>query len=338
MADDLPTSGLMPLGTSVPAELGELLERAAELARESIGPATRRAYASTWSTWSKWCAESEGAAQVARGLGLPGADPRAGRPELVAAWLTELEGLGRKVSTLRRHLYALAVLHRAAGLPDPSKSEFVQRVVKGAAKRHGVAQDQAPPVLLEELVAMVEVCPDSRAGRRDRALVLLGWHMGARRAELAALELGDLVEKHGHLVVQIRRSKTDQEGEGRVAIIFPSSRPKLDALEAVRVWLAELDAEEGPLFRPVYHSDRIARNRGLAPRAVGEIIKRTALRAGLDDVRGHSLRAGFITQSYIRGIPEHVIQSQTGQTSANTVRRYKRGSEYATRAPLRRLT
>ena len=94
--------------------------------------------------------------------------------------------------------------------------------------------------------------------------------------------------------VIIRRSKTDQEGQGQ-EVAVPAGG-KLRAVDAVRVWLAAAEITYGPIFRPVAKGGRVL-PQPLRPESVASIVKTYAKRAGLQpaDYAGHSLRAGFLT-------------------------------------------
>jgi len=62
---------------------------------------------------------------------------------------------------------------------------------------------------------------------------------------------------------------------------------------------------------------------------VGTVVKRAAMAVGLDasKLAGHSLRAGYATESAQAGKPLFVIQQQTGHKSVAMVNRYVRAVE-----------
>ena len=143
---------------------------------------------------------------------------------------------------------------------------------------------------------MLALCPATLAGHRDRALLALGFAGAFRRSELVALEVADLTEVPDGLRVRIRRSKTDQEGEG-AEIAIPRGY-RLRPVEAVQAWLAAAEISAGPVFRPVLKGGRV-QGVPLTPHSAAQIVKTYAGRAGLDPVQfaGHSLRSGFLTSA-----------------------------------------
>jgi len=127
-------------------------------------------------------------------------------------------------------------------------------------------------------------------------------------------------------VVLLRRSKTDQEGEGRKIGIPFGSTPQTCPVRSLRAWLEASGVMSGPLFQYVDRWGHVRPNRRLAPNAVGYIVKKHAELAGLDPASyaGHSLRAGLATQAALNGVPERAIQNQTGHKSLTMLRRYIR--------------
>jgi integrase len=133
---------------------------------------------------------------------------------------------------------------------------------------------------------------------RDRAILLLGFAGAFRRSELVALDVADFEETEDGFRVTIRKSKTDQEGQGQTIGIMRGSAAC--PVRAVKAWLEAAGITEGAIFRPV--PGEVAAER-LRPRAVDNIVKRYAKRLGLPitDFSAHSLRSGFLTISARRG-------------------------------------
>lgn len=173
---------------------------------------------------------------------------------------------------------------------------------------------------------MVAHCPDTTAGKRDRALLLLGFAGAFRRSELAALTVADLVDVAGGLRVLIRRSKTDQEGVGQ-EIAIPHGG-KLRVVDAVKSWLAAAEIAEGPLFRPVNKAGAVS-EAPLSTHSVAHVIKRYAEAAGLDPVAysGHSLRAGFLTSAAEAGAGLFKMMEVSRHRSMDTLRGYVRSAD-----------
>jgi site-specific recombinase XerD len=294
-------------------------ERALDPAAERVGAYlaqakaanTLRAYAADWRHFVGWC-RGRGAAS------LP-ADPGT-----VSLYLAELAGTAR-VSTLTRRVSAISQAHQLAGAASPTGHPLVRTVMAGVRRAKGTAQQGKKPVLAEDLRRMVACLPDSLQGVRDRALLLVGFAGAFRRSELVSLDIADLEWNRDGLVVSIRRSKTDQEGQGRRVGIPYGSRPETCPVRAGKNWLELLDQDSGPLFRAIDRHAHIS-GRRLSDKSVALIVKRAAGAAGLSsvDLAGHSLRSGLATAAAAAGVSERAIMAQTGHRSLATLRKYIR--------------
>jgi integrase len=243
----------------------------------------------------------------------------------VACYLTDLALQGRKVSTLTQHLAAISFEHQGTGYATPSRSPVVRHVITGIRRSIGVAPHQVDALYTEDIQRMVATLPNTLIGKRDRALLLLGFAGAFRRSELVALNIDDLQFRAEGLCVRLSRSKTDQEGLGRLIGIPYGQYAETCPVLAVRIWLDDAHITEGAVFRGMSRHDRIASER-LSKRAVADVVKRTAKAAGLNptQVSGHSLRAGHCTTAARAGVSEHVIMQQTGHKSLATLHRYIR--------------
>jgi site-specific recombinase XerD len=304
---DHPTSALVG-----GAELESLTEAARGYLRDSRARATQRAYRSDWACFTRWC-ETRGVAS------LPAS------PETVALYLSDLAGV-KAVATIARRATSIAVAHRTARLESPTRSEEVRLVLAGIRRTFGVAARKKAPARVPELRRLVATLdPAHPGGVRDRALLSLGFAMAARRSELVALDVADVEETADGLMVNIARSKTDQEGEGvRVGVPFGSD-PAVCPVRSLRAWLTLAEITEGPIFRPVNRHGRIGPGR-LSGRAVAEVVKRCAAAAGLDPSRyaGHSLRSGMITSAIEGGASEHRTMQHSRHRSLAVFRGYVR--------------
>ena len=164
---------------------------------------------------------------------------------------------------------------------------------------------------------------DSLAALRDRALIAFGMALAARRSELVALDVADLLWEPQGARVTIRRSKTDQEAFGDVVAV-PEGR-RLTPLTHLRAWLAAAAISEGPIFRPLWKGNRV-RDARLSDHAVARIVQARAAAAGLDPARyaGHSLRAGFITSAARAGADVWKIQQVSRHKSLQVLSGYVR--------------
>jgi integrase len=298
----------------------------AALIREAVPENTVLAYRSRWRSFEDWCRD---AGRVA----LPAT------AQTVAAYLAHLAvDRALKATTADAHLTAIRAVHRGAGAPLPDG--LAARKIVVAAQRREAARDgrygprKAVPVMAADLPAIVAACdPETAAGLRDRAVILLGFALLARRAELAALSLSDLEHVPGAgLAVTIRASKTDQAARGVVRRVHYASAEAVCPVRAVLAWTGYLAARgitAGPLFtridrwgnlgagaggryagaargrEPLAGRESLAGRDGrLRPQAIGDIVAAACGAAGLARPEasrgrrrysGHSLRRGGAT-------------------------------------------
>jgi site-specific recombinase XerD len=301
-------SGMDPAAALVP--LARLSDQTRAFLAAAKAESTRRAYRSDWTHFDTWCHNHA-------------LDPLPARPETIALYLTDLART-HKPATLRRRLTVIHRAHQTAGMPPPD-DPLIAETWKGIRRTLGTAQKGKRPLLTEDVRAIVRALPDTLQGTRDRALLLLGFAGGFRRSELAALTVEDIVREKDGLVVKLRRSKTDQEGQGRKVAIPFGSHPETCPVAAQRDWLQAAAIGSGPVFREIDRYGR-AQAKALHRDSIGLIVKRAAARIGLDasQYAGHSLRAGLATQAFMNGATEVAIMQQTGHRSLATLRKYIR--------------
>jgi site-specific recombinase XerD len=297
------------------SRLRTLTLAAEEFVQASKAGNTVRGYRSDWSDFTDWCSAQRLPALPAE-------------PMTVALYLADLAGSGAAASTIQRRVSSISQAHQAAGHRTSPTSDFlVRQVMRGIRRTLGVApRNQKAPISAAELRRLVTTCPaETLAGRRDRALLLVGDLGAFRRSELVALDAEDVAETDAGLRILLRRSKTDQEAGGLEKGIPRKADPQVCPVRALRVWREAAGIHEGPLWRAVNRHDRVQPGR-LSDRAVALIVKRACQRAGLDPDRyaGHSLRSGFATAAAEAGAPERAIMRQGGWTSEAMVRRYIR--------------
>jgi len=225
--------------------------------------------------------------------------------------------------TITRRVVGISRAHASQDLPDPAKSDLVRVVLRGVRKAHGRPQRQAAPLLKQDLLSLLPLMRGIK-GIRDRALILLGFAAALRRSEIVALDRSDIEFVAEGMVILLRRSKTDQEGQGR-RIAVPYGRTSACPVKAVQHWLAAASMESGPLFRFVTKAGSIGDGR-LTSQSVNLVVKCYVRAVGLDSAcySGHSLRSGLATSAAQAGVPIHRIMMQTGHRSAETLARYVR--------------
>jgi integrase len=231
---------------------------------------------------------TEAALRARAAEGLPGGKARTGPHSL---------------ATIQRRLASLSKAHQlagAAGVANPCQRPEVRELLAHARRRQvraGSVPRRKRAATREVLDALVATCDGTLAGLRDQALLLFAFGSGGRRrSEVAAARVEDLVPIEGGYLFRLRRSKTDQAGEGReLPVVGRAGR-------AVADWLAAAGLTEGPLFRPLSWHRR--RDAGLSDRSVAEVVKARAALAGYDprEFGGHSLRSGFVTTAGRRGV------------------------------------
>ncbi len=287
------------------------LDQAREFIRASKAENTLRGYHSDWRDFCAWC---EG----------HGVCPLPASPEVAASYIAECAGR-LKVGSIQRRLNAIAEAHKAAGLDSSTSAGMVKNTMKGIRRTLGTATVQKSAALTDDIKAMLDATDAGLIGVRDRALILLGFAGAFRRSELVALDIEDCAFGKDGLTVRLRRSKTDQNGEGRKIGIPYGSNPDTCPVRMVQAWIEATAISAGPLFRSISRHGQ-ARPGRLSGIDVARVVKKLAERAGLDAVKyaGHSLRAGHATSAAMAGASERSIMSQTGHRSVQMVRRYIR--------------
>jgi site-specific recombinase XerD len=290
-----------------------LSDAARDFADAAAADNTKRAYTADWADFTSWCEKH-------------GKPPLPASQADLADYIADLASPPRslKASTINRRCSAIARAHRVAGFPSPLQG-IARETMAGIRRRLGTAPDQVAPLGIKELRAMIDVLPDSTKGKRDRALLLIGFAGALRRSELVGLNVNDAARTDDGLLLTLRRSKTDQEGEGRTVGIPFGSNLKTCPVRAVQGWLEASQVDDGPIFRSVDQHGNIGPGR-LSDRSVARIIQTVAKMAGLDPTQfaGHSLRAGLATAAAAAGVSEHDIARTTGHRSVAVLRRYVR--------------
>ncbi len=246
-------------------------------------------------------------------------------PEMVATYIAR-HADKHSPTTLSRRLVAIRWAHEVKGLLSPTHSQFVKATIQGIRRKKGRPPKQATPLLKADVLRLVKGLQGMR-GKRDKAMLLIGFAAAFRRSELVSLDVSDLEFVAEGLVIRLRRSKTDQEGKGReIAIPFVGRRHC--PCRALQAWLRDSGIGEGAIFRRIDKAEQVLPAR-LSAQAVGVVIKHRAEEAGLDPTlySGHSLRAGFATSAAKAGVSAASIRAQTGHKSDAMLQRYIRYSE-----------
>ncbi len=290
------------------------LDKLRELAEDSFRAIRARAtvhhYLIDWQQFCAWCQEQ-------------GVRAFPASPDTVILFATDLTKNGeRKVSTIQRKFSAISKLHLHLGVPSPTHAPIARQFLSGLRRELGVAVTRKKPVMVDDLKLIIQSLPNTLIGTRNRCILLLGFAGAFRRSELVALNTNDFETTKEGLVVAIRRSQTDQIGEGRV-IGIPYGTGNTCPVHAVQDWLDASKIQSGAVFRQVNRHGQILPGR-LSGEAVALVVKQYVEQLGFDPGRfaGHSLRAGLAVSAAAHGKSERSIMKQTGHKISESVRRY----------------
>lgn len=297
--------------TSTPMAKGGVSELVREYTRKAQSASTQRAYSQDFDHFR------------ANGGRIPST------PEAVAEYLAKFGGR-LAIATLEHRLIAIHRAHVDRSLDSPVKDKLVKRTMQGIRRTFGVAQRRARALVKDDLLELLLVIAKQKRlkAARDKALILIGFAGAFRRSELVALCVEDITPHAHGLELLIRRSKTDQEGEGRTVFVPLARAEERCPVKALQSWLEAAGIGEGALFRPINRHDQVVSNAALSPQSVALVLKSAVVTAkGVDAARsvsGHSLRSGFVTEAATVGMQTSAIMGQTGHRSLEMVFRYVR--------------
>ena len=275
---------------------------------------TVRAYKSDFNDFGIFCAQN-------------GFKSLPSEPKIVSLYLTHLSTKNAKMSTLKRRLVSIGVIHKINGHYLDTKHPSIIENIMGIKRRKGSFQRAKKPLLINSLKNIINVIDRQNKEEikklRDRSIILIGFSGGFRRNEIVSLDYDDLDFVKEGLKINIKRSKTDQFGEG-----FTKALPYFDSSQycpvvSLKNWLEVSRITSGPLFRRFVKGSKLSENR-LTDQTVALLIKEYLNLTGIDskNYSGHSLRSGFATSAADSGVEERSIMAMTGHKSTEMVRRY----------------
>ena len=232
------------------------------------------------------------------------------QPKIIALYITHLSK-SSKFSTLKRRIASISVLHKLKGHYLDTKHPIIMENLHGIKRTIGSRQKAKKPILISDLKLIIKAI--DKENIRDKALILIGFSGGFRRSELVNIYYDDIEFVPEGVKILIKRSKTDQSGEGSIKAIpyFDNQEfcPVVALKNFINVKLSNLN--EGKVF-------------DISDKSVALIIKKYAEKAGLDSSKyaGHSLRSGFATTAAEFGAEERNIMAMTGHKTTQMVRRY----------------
>ena len=248
-------------------------------------------------------------------------------PKIVSLYLTHLSTKDAKMSTLKRRLVSIGVIHKLKGHYLDTKHPSIIENIMGIKRRKGSIQKAKKPILIRSLKLIIDAIDQQNKQEikkfRDRSIILIGFSGGFRRNEIVSLDYDDLDFVPEGLKINIKRSKTDQFGEG-----FTKALPYFDSSQycpvvSLKNLLDLSKIKTGPVFRRFIKGSKLSENR-LTDQTVALLIKKYINLAGIDNKNysGHSLRSGFATSAAESGAEERSIMAMTGHKSTEMVRRY----------------
>jgi len=248
-------------------------------------------------------------------------------PKIVSLYLTYLSTKEVKMSTLKRRLASIGVIHKLKGYYLDTKHPSIIENIMGIKRRKGSKQKGKKPLLINNLKQIINVIDEKKIDEikklRDRSIILIGFSGGFRRNEIVSLDYDDLDFVNEGLKITLKRSKTDQFGEGLVKGLPHFENSQYCPVISLRKWIKISKINSGALFRRFTKGSKLSENR-LSDQTVALLIKDYLEIAGINsrNYSGHSLRSGFATSAAESGAEERNIMAMTGHKSTEMVRRY----------------
>ena len=275
---------------------------------------TVRAYKSDFNDFGLFCAQN-------------GFKSLPSEPKIVSLYLTHLSTKDVKMSTLKRRLVSIGVIHRLKGHYLDTKHPSIIENMMGIKRRKGSIQKGKKPILINSLKMIINVIDDIKNEEikkiRDRTIILIGFSGGFRRNEIVSLDYDDLDFVPEGLKIRLKRSKTDQYGEGTLKGLPYFNNSQYCPVLSIKKWIKISNINSGPLFRRFSKGSKLTENR-LTDQTVALLLKNYLNLVGIDskNYSGHSLRSGFATSAAESGADERNIMSMTGHKTPEMVRRY----------------
>ena len=275
---------------------------------------TLRAYKSDFKDFGLFCAKN-------------GFKSLPSEPKVISLYLTHLSTKDIKMSTLKRRLVSIGVIHKLNGHYLDTKHPSIIENIMGIKRRKGSSQKGKKPILINNLKILIKAIDKQKNDEikklRDRTIILIGFSGGFRRNEIVSLNYDDLEFMPEGLKITLRRSKTDQYGEGTLKGLPYFDNPEYCPVLSIKKWLDFSKINTGPVFRRFNKGSKLSEKR-LTDQTVALLIKQYLELAGINsrNFSGHSLRSGFATSAAESGAEERSIMAMTGHKSTEMVRRY----------------
>ena len=294
-------------------DLKLLHEATLENLKSSKANNTLRAYKSDFKDFGVFCSKH-------------GLSSLPSEPKIVALYLTHLSK-NLKISTLRRRLVSISMVHKLKGYYLDAKHPIIIENLMGIRRVKGSIQKGKKPLLINHLKLIINAINEKNINEtkklRDKAIILIGFGGGFRRSELISIDYEDLEFVSEGLKITIRKSKTDQFGEGMIKGLPYFTNEKYCPVVNLKKWLEISKIKSGPIFRRFFKGLSLTDSR-LTDQSVVLLLKQYLILAGIDNdnFAGHSLRSGFATVAADSGADERSIMNMTGHKTTQMVRRY----------------
>ena len=263
-------------------------------------------------------------------------------PKIVSLYLTHLSTKDIKISTIKRRLVSIGVIHKMKGHYLDIKHPLIIENLMGIKRRKGTVQKGKKPLLIRDLKTIIDIINQQKIEDikklRDKTIILIGFSGGFRRNEIVSLDVDDLEFVYEGVKITVKKSKTDQFGEGFIKALPYFENELYCPVISLKRWLNISKITKGSIFRRFTKGSNLSNNR-LTDQTVALLIKEYLKLAGMDssNYSGHSLRSGFATSAAESGVEERSIMAMTGHKSTEMVRRYIKETNLFKNNPLSKM-
>jgi len=272
----------------------------------AYAPATIRAYRSDFENFMYFCSEND----------LPCLPSSS---DTVAHFIDKLSDSKHSSAYIRRILAGISTIHKLNYLSDPTSHPEVKLAMRRMHRKLGRFAHQAEGINRELLERLIKSTDSSLLGKRDRALLLLAYDTLGRRSELTSLRIEDIQLNNNRTSILLRKSKTDQDAQGKWLNISPIT------YDIISSWIAAANIQSGNIIRGIRKGNLVTEH--LEPGQISRILKRLCKQAGLTqeqikNISGHSIRVGAAQDLLLAGASLPMIMAKGRWSKTDTVMRY----------------
>lgn len=306
---------LIPIQTQAVSLAADDFERIGRYAQSTISDKTKADYASAWRDFETYC-ERRGFVAMPASV------------QTVAAYVTALADAGASVSQINLKRAAIRHQHHIAGHISPTEHPHLIELLKGVRRARGSSVTPKEELTLDHLREIVAGLPATINGRRDRAMLLVGYWGAFRRSELVAVKIEHVRLSADAMRVTVPKSKTDQAGEGKTKTmkLLPEDLADVCPVRAYKAWIEAGHINSGLVFRPIDRWGNVTTiSEPMDGKEYARLIKRAVASVGLEarQFSGHSTRRGFVTDGTDAGAQNADMRELTHHTSDATLAKYQ---------------